>query len=64
MPEQIPEEPKKKEGKYRLEMICLEVKQLSKKERKAQEDAELDAIFGGLPTEDAAKAKPNEEKKE
>ena len=45
-------------------MICLEVKQLSKKERKAQEDAELDAIFGGLPAGDAAKAKPNEEKKE
>ena len=33
-------------------MILLEVKKLSKKERKAQEAAELDAIFGGLTTGD------------
>ena len=37
---------------------------MSKKERKAQEDAELDAIFGGMPTGAAVKAQPNEEKKE
>ena len=42
----IPEEPKKSECKY-ISTEFLEVKVLSKKEKKALEDAEFEALLGG-----------------
>ena len=60
----IVEEPKKKEGKYSVTHISLEVKVLSKKEKKALEDAEFEALLGGAaPVKEEAKTddkKPQE----
>lgn len=55
----IPEEPKKKEGKYSLFDKSLEVKTLSKKEKKALEDAEFEALLGNVQVKEEAK---NDEK--
>ena len=56
--EAIPEEPKKKEGKYIFTDKSLEVKTLSKKEKKAQEDAELDALLGNMTVKEEKKEAP------
>ena len=53
----IPEEPKKKEGKSFLDK-SLETKTLSKKEKKALEDAEFEALLGNVTVQ------PTEAKKE